>query len=137
MIANLIAIPILFLLIAASFLFFAFSFVSAYAAMGIAQGLQFAGRILFLINGYLAKIPFAYFRVGKPSFAFTILYYALVSLLILPSAIEFKRLKITKARIAMIILILFNILVWPNALSAGSAGMKITAIFCILKSMVN
>ncbi len=127
-IANLIVIPMLFLLIAASFLFFTLCFVSAYAAIGLARGLQLAEKILFSVNGSLANTAFAYFRTGKPSFEFTALYYMLVSLLVLPPTIEFIRLKIRRAHIAAVILLLFNILIWPAVLGNGAGGLKMTVL---------
>jgi competence protein ComEC len=125
-ILNLIAIPMLFLLIIVSFLFFVLCFVSVSAAMGLAQGLQLAEKTLFAINGSLANSPFAYFRVAKPSFEFTLLYYALVSLLIIPPGLQFKNLKITRMRIAIGIMVLFNILVWTGAPAGGADGMRMT-----------
>ena len=125
-IANLIIIPMLFLLIAVSFPFFVFSLISVPMAAGAAQGLQLTEKLLFGINGFLANIPFAFFRSSMPSPGFTFLYYALISLLIIPSDIEFSRVKITRTRIAIVILISFNILVWPAALRSGAGGLKMT-----------
>ena len=127
-IANLIIIPMLFLLIAASFPFFAFSFISVPVAAGIAQGLQLTEKLLFSINGFLANIPFAFFRLAMPSPGFTFLYYALISLLIIPPYIELDRIKISRTRIAIIILIFFNILVLPSALRSSPDGLKMTVL---------
>ncbi len=117
--ANLIVIPALFFLMAGSLLFTAVSFISAPAAAGAARILQLAEKILFLINGFMAKLPFAFFHIGKPSAAWTFLYYALILAAIAPF--------VWRRRAVIAALILLNITVWPSAIFADNpAGLKMT-----------
>lgn len=125
-VANLIVIPILFFLTAGFFLFFAASLLSASIAFWFGSILQFTEKLLFAINGYLSGIPFAFFRIGKPSLLFMVAYYALAAIFIMPPIIEIGRMKITKRRITIIVLILFNLTIWPSALDVGRKNLEAT-----------
>ncbi|MDO8525350.1 MAG: DNA internalization-related competence protein ComEC/Rec2 [Candidatus Omnitrophota bacterium] len=126
--ANLIVIPILFVLMTTSFLFLAAASVSTYLAAGLARCLELTEKILFLINGFFANIPFAFFRIGKPSPAVTFLYYALLILLIAPAGLIFKRIRINRMRGAIAALVLLNILVWPPLIRYGAQVFKMTVL---------
>jgi len=117
-IANLIIIPLLFVLTAASFIFLPVSAISHPLGLVFAHLLRMTGALLFSINHYLAGLPFSYFRAGAPSIAFSILYYFLLFMLILPSS--------RKRRIMLIILVFFNILVWKDYVNLDRKDMKIT-----------
>ncbi|MFA6321705.1 MAG: DNA internalization-related competence protein ComEC/Rec2 [Candidatus Omnitrophota bacterium] len=125
-IANLLIVPALFVLASMSAVFFVFCFISASAAAYLANGLQAFEKMIFSINGYMADIPFAFFRIGKPSFAYTLLYYALASLIIMPPCVELNKLKITRIRFAIIVLSLLNIITWQPILCGDKDMVKIT-----------
>ena len=126
-IANFIAIPMLFLLTAASFIFFALSSVLPVLASILAHGMQSAMQALFSSNGILADIPLAYFRVGAPSAAFVILYYALILVPLAPGGFKFGKRAACKGAIAIAILALFNAQAWWNVLAERKArGAEVT-----------
>ncbi|MFA5144155.1 MAG: DNA internalization-related competence protein ComEC/Rec2 [Candidatus Omnitrophota bacterium] len=125
-IANLIVVPVLFFLMASAFVFLALSFTFAYAAAGLAHVLQLTEKMLFVVNGFLAAVPFAFFRTAAPSPGFTFLFYGAVSLLVMPASFTFKNFRIKKTLIVIIILALFNIQVWSSVLSGRADGARIT-----------
>ncbi|GEM_PF-158186 len=126
-IANFVAIPMLFLLTAASFIFFALSSVSPAFASILAHGMQYAMQVLFSANGIFADIPLAYFRIGAPSAGFVILYYALILVPLAPPEFRFRKWIVHKGVTAITILVLFNALAWWNVLVERKArGLEVT-----------
>lgn len=125
-IANLAVIPILFIVTAASFLFFLAAIIPNFFTLLFAQGISLIEGLLFTLNRYFAMLPLSHFRIGAPSIGYSILYYAFISLTLMPAQIEFKRLKIHGREILIIILVFFNILIWKDVISANSGVLKIT-----------
>ncbi|MDD5427961.1 MAG: DNA internalization-related competence protein ComEC/Rec2 [Candidatus Omnitrophica bacterium] len=115
-VANLIAVPALFLLVAVSFVFFAACFVWAGAAAFIAQGLELFERSIFAANSFMANMPMAFFRVGKLSPAAVIFYYFLVSFIIVPP----------KKRTVIAALVVLNIFVWASLIRDSAGSLKVT-----------
>lgn len=125
-IANLVDIPLLFVLTAASFIFAAVGFVSGFLANATAPFLCAVERFLFMSNHFFAGIPFSYFRVGAPGAAFFVIYYVLLFLLFFPKAFEFGRIKITRSRVLLVILLVLNISVWKENINFNNKTLKIT-----------
>ncbi|MFH0763679.1 MAG: DNA internalization-related competence protein ComEC/Rec2, partial [Candidatus Omnitrophota bacterium] len=125
-IANLVIIPSLFILTAFSSVFFVASQIcplSGAMLSGLILGIE---QLLFTINHFLAQIPLSNFRIPAPSEAFFIIYYAFLSLLILPERIELKRYKIYKKHIFIALLLLLNIFVWARPYRSSGRDLKIT-----------
>lgn len=124
--ANLLIIPILFVITSASFAFlFAASF-SNFLGVILAQILSVLESGMFLINEFFAKMPFAYFRAGSPSAILSLVYYMLAFLLILPQRIEFNKISIRRNTLLMAVLLALNIFVWKEILYSGRESLRIT-----------
>lgn len=126
LLANLVVVPALFLLTAASFLFLSASLISNFFTSLLAGGLSFACRILFAANHALALAPFAYFRIPRPSPEFVILYYVAVILTIIPSEIYVGKVILRRIQLVLAVLVCLNILVWSGIASAGRDTLRIT-----------
>ena len=124
--ANLVVIPILFILIAAAFPFVAANLLPGPPASVLAAGISIVEQILFTVNGYLARAPFAYFRTPAPSGAFLVLYYLLLASLLLPKYFIFCRTRIYRKHLVLALLVAFNILVWKDAAFPDNKNLRIT-----------
>lgn len=116
-IANLVIIPLLFLLMASliAFLFIAAAFPPlAWRFALIVSGLE---KCLFTANSAFANLPFSHIRAAAPSSSFMVIYYAIILLLISPGS--FKRLLIP-------LLTALNIFVWGGACVSGDGLFKAT-----------
>ncbi|MDP3789821.1 MAG: ComEC/Rec2 family competence protein, partial [Candidatus Omnitrophota bacterium] len=111
-IANLIVIPMLFVLTTVSFVFFVGSQISVIFAAGLSGLILAIEQGIFFANHFLSRLPLSNFRIPAPSGVFLITYYLFIFLLILPNKIELKRLKIFKIHIFIVLLLLLNIFVW-------------------------
>jgi len=125
-IANLVIIPALFILTAFSFAFFIASQIFPNFSAMLSGPILIIEQMLFRTNQILAQIPLSNFRIPAPSVAFLIIYYAFVSLLILPEKIELKRSKIYKKHIFIILLLLSNIFIWVHLYRSSGRDLKIT-----------
>ncbi|MBI5143994.1 MAG: DNA internalization-related competence protein ComEC/Rec2 [Candidatus Omnitrophica bacterium] len=125
-IANIIAIPALFVMMAVSFLFIFVREISNYLAQYPASVLYIIQKILFFINHRLSGLPLSHFRIASPSVELTLLYYALISLLILPIATTIRGIKIHRKHLLMVILLLFNISIWRHVINLESEFLKVT-----------
>ena len=115
-IANFVVIPMLFMITAASFIFLLAGGVCAPLAGLFGQLLMTLEKILFFINHLLSILPFAYFRIGAPSFALAALYYGLIALFFLPH----------KKHILLALLLAANVFVWKEAPAFGKDILRIT-----------
>ena len=116
-IANLIVVPMLFALSAVSFIFFAASLLTSSLAAVISGALLIMEQFLFSVNHILAEIPYAYIRIKSPGIAFIIIYYCLLSLLIIP---RYRKQIIIASLIAM------NILVFSEIPGSLKRDLKVT-----------
>lgn len=119
-IANLIAIPMLFILTCAASLFLAFGLVMPALASLVTPVLYLIEWALFMSNKILAQIPLAFFRVAAPSLETSLLYYGLIALPLLPASMELKKFRITRGEVLILVMLFLNISVW----SALVGGMK-------------
>lgn len=118
-IANLFIIPMLFVLIAASFLFLFASLACNVFAAFTAQILYMLEEFTFFLNHYFSNLPFAYFRIGAPSAYFFMFYYVTIFLTLSLNSIN-------RLRIFAIILLLFNIIVWKENFNLSKQYLKVT-----------
>ena len=123
--ANLIVIPMLFLLISVSFLFFLVALASSLLASLVGQALCAIEDILFFLNHIFSGLPFAYLRIGSMSAGSLALYYAFISLWCLPDVMDFERTRIRKIQALLALLLVFNILVWEGYINSGNGYLKI------------
>ena len=126
LIANLVVVPTLFLLTAASFIFLLADILSGYLALFMAHRISAFCGALFTANHFLAGFPFAYIRLAAPSPAFMIGYYAAIFLIVAPPKVELGKLRARNAEILILILLFFNILIWPDAAAMKGDLLKIT-----------
>ena len=117
-IANLIIIPILFVIIAASFIFLALNFFGAGFLSPLLGGLlSLCIYGTFFINHFISKIPFSYMRIPAPSLSFIIFYYlALFALFFLPR----------KKYLLIAVLLMANISVWSGSLDKNRKLLRVT-----------
>lgn len=125
-IANIIVIPALFVIMAASFLFLFVCGISSYFAGYPASLLYILQKLLFFVNHRLSGLPLSYLRVPSPSIEVAILYYALISLLLMPMAMMIGGIRIYKKHLLVVILLLFNILIWKDAINSEKGSLKVT-----------
>lgn len=126
-VANLIVIPALFALSAASFLFFAANFLSPFLGGMVSGIVSRIEQILFAINHVLAQLPLAYFRMKAPGKIFLVIYYFfLLWLFIFPDPLLFKRLKIYKKHAVIIFLVALNIFAYSEIYSIFRKNLAIT-----------
>lgn len=119
--ANLFAVPLSFLITAASVPFIIFGFILPLFGKIFSASISFLCATLFGINGALSKIPFAYIYLPKPPLYVILLYY--VFLLVL---LERRRLKVRAAKLSVTGLLVFNVFIWQAALSPSEAKLKVT-----------
>lgn len=74
-IANLVAVPLLFLIIFCSFIFIVCGMFSEVLAGVFSQSLWFLLHILIYSMQYLEQVPFSHFKVSEFSFFWVIFYY--------------------------------------------------------------
>ena len=114
-IANLVIIPLLFLLMAALIAFLFLSAIFSASAIYSACIVSWLEKALFAANAAFSTVPFSHIRVEAPSAVFAIFYYTALFLAITP----FKRLLIP-------LLIAGNIFVWGDISASGDAPLKVT-----------
>lgn len=115
LIANLLVIPMSFLLMIISFIFLAAGQIPNVASDLLAQLLYVIEKSIFFVSQVFAGLPFACFNIGAPSVGFLAVYYSALSLLLWP-----KRYSV------MIVLLAFNLMAWSQAPYFGKAGASIT-----------
>jgi len=115
-IANLVVIPMLFLGMAASFLFLFAALASNLLAGLFAQFLMTLESALFGMNRFLSTLPFSYFRIAAPSAGFTALYYAALALFFVPR----------KRHLLLALLVFSNIMIWRDNAFASRDSLGIT-----------
>lgn len=125
-IANIVVIPILFVIMGLSFLFIFVSAASDYFAWHLVIILQVIQKALFFINHIFSELPFSHFRIASPSLAFALLYYMLIFSSLLSTVIDSRGARIYKRHIFMIILLFFNILIWRNIVNSEKEFTKVT-----------
>jgi len=79
-IANLVAIPAVFVIMVWSLVFLAAALFSATLASILAAALMVCMKAFFVINTALTHIPYAFIRVAAPSVVLGILYYGVLAL---------------------------------------------------------
>lgn len=120
-VANLIAVPLSFLITASSIPFIVFGFFIPWLEKIFAASTWFLCDVLFGTNEILTKVPFAYSYMPKPPVYIIVLYY-----LFIIAFIEHRRLKVSPAKIMIIALIFINSIIWRNVLMHHDGKPKIT-----------
>jgi competence protein ComEC len=126
-VANLVIIPLSFVSMTAAICLLPAGLIPGILPNAVAHGLGIVDGALFAVNHFLAQVPFAYFRIPSAPVWFTVLYYALAILWIVPQeALAAGRFRLRKAHAAAIILLALNICVWTAYARAGGDAVKIT-----------
>jgi len=119
-ISNLVAVPLSFLITAASVPFLVFGFLFPPAAKIFAASASFLCEVLFAGNNFFSKIPFAYIYLPRPPVFLIALYY-----LLLAAFAEHERLKLPVAKIAAVSIAVFSVIVWTGALWPHDGRLKV------------
>ena len=125
-IANLVIIPLLFVLMAASSVFIFTGLLSNLLTTLAAQSVRTIEWGIFAANHFFTKWPFSYFRGGTLSAGSFVLYYAALLSLFLPAAVEFKKVKIRKITVFLAILLFLNISIWAGNANFYRKALAIT-----------
>jgi len=125
-IANLIVIPLLFVLMTASSVFILASFTTHFLANIAAGCVKTIEYILFTSNHFLSKIQFSHLRAATPPLGFLALYYTAVSLFLFPHVIEVGRVRVKRSAILLLLLLCFNIVVWSGVATFRKETLKMT-----------
>jgi len=124
--ANLIVIPLVFLAMVASLLFLLASMIFGPCAAYLASLIHMIDHLLFFLNRAFSAAPFAYFRTPSPPAIFWALYYASLSLFILPRTVYLKAVKIHKRHLSIAVLLFLNIFVWSHCVAAKRDALEAT-----------
>jgi len=120
-IANLIAVPLAFLITASSIPFLAFGLIFPPVAKVFGASTWFMCDALFRVNGLFAKIPLAYIYLPKPPAFLIALYYIFVI-----AFAERERFKLSAAKLSAAALAVFNIIIWTGALWPQDGKLRAT-----------
>ncbi len=120
-VANLFAVPLSFLITAASMPFIIFGYFCDISAKVFGASTLFFCDLLFASNNVFSKIPLAYVYFPKPPLYFIAAYYAFLA-----AFMEREKLKVPAAKIAIAGLFLVNVIVWPVALKPDSGKLEAT-----------
>ena len=123
---NLVVIPLLFLSIGGSIIFVLASLVADSAGIFISYLLILIEKTLFNINHFFAQLPFAYFRTSSPSIVFMFFYYSALAVLIMPDALVFGKIRVLRKRLIIMLLVLFNILIWAGNIDFDEKVLRVT-----------
>lgn len=122
LIANLLAVPLSFLITAASVPFIIFGFMMPPAGKVFAASTWFLCELLFSANGIFAKMPLGHFYLPAPPAILVILYY-----LFIIAFMERERFKgLSAAKLAAAALAALNVIIWINALTPHDGKMRMT-----------
>lgn len=118
-ISNLAAVPLSFLVTAASVPFLILCFIFPPAAKIFSASAWFLCEALFAGNSFFSKIPFAYIYLPKPPVFLIALYY-----LFLIAFAEHERFKLPIAKLIAASIAVFNVIVWTGALWPHDGKLK-------------
>ena len=124
-VANIIVIPMLFVLVMAACAFLAVAFAAPFIAPFMAALVCIVEKALFTVNHGFAGIPFAFVRVPAPSPVFFLLYYAAIFSLLLPRTFYAGNKTFHKKHIFMALLLLSAIALYIGVATADKRA-KIT-----------
>ncbi len=118
---NLLAMPLIGVIMGIGFAYLALSFLSAFLAGLIAQGLTFLIRVFVGLTRLLEAIPAFSYRIPTPPLAIMIGYFACLLLLVVPT--RFKRQKSLNLSVFLVFLIVLIIYPFP---AKSSPGLRLT-----------
>ena len=119
--ANLVAVPLSFLITMASVPFLIFGLIFPPAAKVFAASVWLLCGTLFTANSFFSKIPLAYIYLPRPPLFLTVLYYLFVV-----AFAERERFKLSGVRLSAAALVVFNIIIWTGALWHHDGKLKAT-----------
>ncbi|UCB57696.1 MAG: DNA internalization-related competence protein ComEC/Rec2 [Candidatus Omnitrophota bacterium] len=119
--ANIALIPLLLPLVGAGISFLVFAFFSASLGSIFAGASWLSIIVLKGVAGLISRIPLGYFRCASPDIFFFFGYYLLVLIFF-----NYKRLRISKAKLAITFALAANILVWAPFFRQTSDKLRVT-----------
>ncbi|MDD4879619.1 MAG: DNA internalization-related competence protein ComEC/Rec2 [Candidatus Omnitrophica bacterium] len=119
--ANLVAVPISFLITIASAPFLVFGLIFPPAGKVFAASVWLLCGTLFTANSLFSEIPFAYIYLPRPPLFLIALYYLFVA-----AFAERERFKLSGARLSAAALVIFNVIIWTGALRAHDGKLRAT-----------
>jgi competence protein ComEC len=119
--ANLVAVPLSFLITMASAPFLVFGLIFPPAAKVFAASVWLFCGTLFATNGFFSKLPFAYIYLPSPPLFLIALYYLFVV-----AFAERERFKLSPLKLSAAALAVFNIIIWAGALRPNDGKLRVT-----------
>ncbi|MDD5546579.1 MAG: DNA internalization-related competence protein ComEC/Rec2 [Candidatus Omnitrophica bacterium] len=119
--ANLVAVPLSFLITMASAPFLVFGLIFPPAAKVFAASVWFFCGTLFAANGFFSKLPFAYIYLPRPPLFLIALYYLFVV-----AFAERERLKLSPLKLSAAALAVLNVIIWAGALRPNDGKFRVT-----------
>ena len=119
--ANLVAVPLSFLITMASAPFLIFGLIFPPAAKVFAASVWLLCGTLFTSNAFFSKIPFAYIYLPRPPLFLIALYYIFVA-----AFAERERFKLSGVKLSAAALVVFNVIIWAGALWPHDGKLKAT-----------
>jgi competence protein ComEC len=116
MISNLVIVPALTLLTAASFAFLAICAIPNPFAFIAAMTVKLITQAVFFANHLFAELPLAYFRVRAPGVFLTALYYVFCFAIVVSARGGVAGKIFQKKRILIAALIVLNVVTWKDLL---------------------
>ncbi|MFH0772526.1 MAG: DNA internalization-related competence protein ComEC/Rec2 [Candidatus Omnitrophota bacterium] len=120
-IANLLVVPLSFLIVASGIVFIASSFIIPPAAKVFAAATSFLCATLFSANDIFSKVFLSHVYLPKPRWHFIVLYYAFIM-----TVMERRRLKISSGKLLIAAFLIINVIVWKSALVPADERLKVT-----------
>jgi competence protein ComEC len=124
--ANLVIVPTVSALTALGLILIPAGLSSGFLGPMVAAALLCLEKVMFAINGYFSRIPFAYFREAAPAPFFVALYYAFLGVLLMPAVFEFRRFRIKKSYLVIAALVLLNISAWSANIFSRNDDLRMT-----------
>jgi competence protein ComEC len=119
--ANFIIIPLLGLIVACGATFILFSIISLKLGIIFAQAVWLALWLLKMTVTFFEKLPFSYVYLKTPSISWIIGYY-----IILIIALNYKRLNLRLAHLAILGLIILNVYIYGNLIFYKGEKLRVT-----------
>ncbi len=119
--ANLVAVPLSFLITMAGAPFLIFGLIFPPAGKIFAASVWLLCGTLFSANSFFSKIPLAYIYLPKPPLFLMALYYIFVV-----AFAERERFKLSGAKLSTAALVVFNLIIWAGVLQPYDGKLKAT-----------
>ncbi len=126
LLANIVIVPLSFLLFSALILFIIASAIAAPLAAYGAHIILWLEKVMFASNSFFARLPCSHVRVAAPSIAIAVFYYLVLFFLFSPLAYRVGRRRISKVFAGILILAVSNVIVWRQVCAVPDTVLRMT-----------